>query len=293
LFYLGNSFDQLCSTLVTPSNSTGLYKWQAGNLAHELRLVPVAGTQGTPYLFGAEPNRRPIAIPDFAIMITPVTQGLWSHVMGQNPAERDEPFHPVTNVSWERVTGPDGFLQRINASPIRTAVAGGDEGLFFRLPSETEWEYAARGGPHWRDGFAFSGSNNIDEVAWYGSKFSRSRRLVCRLLGWRIGWRWAGRFRRRRPTHTHPVAAKAPNQLGLYDMCGNVWEWCQDRCCEIDSVPRDGSPCEVGSAERRLRGGCHHNWDIHCTVWFRYGIAPDSRDGCIGFRLVLARSRAF
>jgi formylglycine-generating enzyme required for sulfatase activity len=209
--------------------------------------------------------------------------------MGTNPAGRHEPRHPAIEVSWDHVTGAGGFLERINKSAILAAAAGSDARLRFRLPSETEWEYAARGGPHWTDGYRFSGSNDVDEVAWYGYRFSPARRLVCRALGWRVGWRLTGRPLRRRPTHPHDVAAKKPNQLGLHDMCGNVWEWCQDVCNDdLDAVPRDGSPCVGPGAERRLRGGCHHNWDIHCTVWFRYGITPDAHDGCIGFRLVLA-----
>jgi formylglycine-generating enzyme len=85
--------------------------------------------------------------------------------MGENPAGRDEPLWPVTHVSWEQVAGPNGFIERINSSGMLRSVAG-DDALCFRLPAETEWEYAARGGPHWRDGFRFSGSNEIDEVAW-------------------------------------------------------------------------------------------------------------------------------
>jgi formylglycine-generating enzyme required for sulfatase activity len=91
-----------------------------------------------------------------------------------------------------------------------------------------------------------------------------------------------------RPRHTHEVAQKAPNQLGLHDMSGNVWEWCQDVCTEMDSVPRDGSPWIGAGDERRLRGGSHHNWDLHCTVSWRYGITPDAHDGSIGFRLALS-----
>jgi formylglycine-generating enzyme required for sulfatase activity len=88
---------------------------------------------------------------------------------------------------------------------------------------------------------------------------------------------------------THEVATKAPNQLGIYDMSGNVWEWCQDACVDdIDQVPADGTPWLGASPERRLRGGCHTNWDLHCTVSWRYGIEPGAHDGCIGFRLVLA-----
>ncbi|MBI2950050.1 MAG: SUMF1/EgtB/PvdO family nonheme iron enzyme, partial [Verrucomicrobia bacterium] len=164
---------------------------------------------------------------------------------------RDEPRHPVTNVSWDQITGPGGFIHHINASEILRAVSGGDETLCFRLPSETEWEYAARGGRHWTDGFAFSGSSDIDKVAWYGPRFSRARRLVCRLLGWRLGWRFMGRFPRGSPTHTHPVATKAANQLGLYDMCGNVWEWCQDECIDDVTVTRSRATEHRGWAKAR------------------------------------------
>lgn len=265
------------------------YKWRAGDDEHELRLVPVPGTAGRPYPFGARANSRPIEIRDFHLMTTSVTQALWTHVMGSNPAKLDSARHPVENVSWNHITEAGGFLDRINASEILAAVAGPDPTLRFRLPSETEWEYAARGGPNWTDGLRFSGSNDIDKVAWYGPRFSRAHRLVCQILGWRLGWRLIGRFQRRRPTHTYEVATKAPNQLGLFDMCGNVWEWCQDTCVDdIEAVPRDGTPWPGPGNERRLRGGCHHNWDLHCTVWWRYGIEQDAHDGCIGFRLALA-----
>jgi formylglycine-generating enzyme len=265
------------------------YRWRAADGEHELYLVRVPGTNGTPYLFGAEPNRRPIEIRDFHIATTPVTQAFWVHVMGSNPSVRSDLRSPVENVSWDCITEAGGFLDRLDAGEIASRVLGSDRASKFRLPSEAEWEYAARGGPHWTDDFAFSGSNDPDAVAWCGPRWTRAHRLGARLLGPRLGWRILGRYSPRRPTRTHPVATKQPNQLGIYDMSGNVWEWCQDVCAEdIDAVPADASPYLGPGRERRLRGGCHHNWDLHCRVWWRYGIAPDAHDGCIGFRLVLA-----
>ena len=266
------------------------YEWRADVVGYELRLVHVPGTNGTPYEFGSGPHRRPIAIRDFHIAATPVTQALWAHVMGSNPAVRPDLRCPIENVSWDHVREQGGFLDRINSSPILAVVAGSDRTLKFRLPSETEWEYAARGGPHRHDGFTFSGSNDPDAVAWYGPRWSRTRSLGCRLLGHRLGWRIFGRRPRLRlPARTHAVGTKAPNQLGIYDMSGNVWEWCEDACVDdLSAVPTDGTPADGPGSDRRLRGGCHHNWDIHCAVSFRYGIARDAHDGCIGFRLVLA-----
>jgi formylglycine-generating enzyme required for sulfatase activity len=127
------------------------------------------------------------------------------------------------------------------------------------LPSEAEWEYAARGGPAWTDGFTYSGRNDIDEVAWYD----------------------------RNSGHTaHPVAEKAPNQLGLFDMSGNVWEWCHDHFTrDVSAIPRDSTPFAGPSERRILRGGCSHNWAIHCTVAKRYEIDAAHGDSDIGFRL--------
>jgi formylglycine-generating enzyme required for sulfatase activity len=228
----------------------------------------------------------------FFMATTPVTQALWLHIMGESPAVHPDPHCPVENVSWEQITAPDGFLNRLNASEVLLRVAAGDATFRFRLPSEAEWEYAARGGPHWRDDFAFSGSDDPDEVAWYGRRWRRSDQALVELLGWRAGWRLANRLRKLFPrrTRTHTVGEKAANQLGLFDMSGNVWEWCQDVCTgELDALPGDGRPYSGPGTERRLRGGCHHNWDLHCRVWWRYGIEPGAHDGCIGFRLVLAQ----
>jgi formylglycine-generating enzyme required for sulfatase activity len=156
------------------------------------------------------------------------------------------------------------MLSKINDSVVRSQLSSQIPlpSAVFRLPSETEWEYAARGGPRWQDGFRYSGSNDIDVVAWYDRKWG---------------------------DHTHDVAQKEPNQLGLFDMSGNVWEWCQDSFTrDVRQIPEDGSPFVSEADERVLRGGCFHNWAIHCTVFKRYEIGHRFHDGCIGFRLVLS-----
>lgn len=267
--------------------------WQGPAGTHELRLNWVPGGS---FGFGGGVPRQTITLPGFYIGITQVTQALWQHVMGENPAKHQGPLLPVENISWDHITEPNGFLERINASGFLSTVAEGDAALRFRLPSESEWEYAARGGPHWQDDFAFSGSNSPDDVAWYGPRWNRVDQALVNALGWRAGWRGTNRIRKLLPrprSHTHPVALKQPNQLGLYDMSGNVWEWCEDVLTHnVADLPADGRPFLGEGTERVLRGGCHNNWDLHCRVWWRYGIQPDAHDHCLGFRLVLTSSAA-
>ena len=236
-------------------------RWQPDRA---FELVLVQGTHGRPFAFGAQ--GVPVEIQDFYIATVPVTQDLWTHIMGSvaNPAAPQHPDLPVENVSWDEITRDGGFLDQINAPSVRANILRdiAPRTGRFRLPSETEWEYAARGGPYWRDRFRFSGSDDIDAVAWYDRKHG---------------------------DHTEPVGTKAPNQLGIQDMSGNVWEWCQDVFTrDVEQIPRDGSPFAGAGYDRVVRGGCFHNWAIHCTVSKRYELPHDYHDGCVGFRLVFS-----
>lgn len=238
-------------------------------VSNDFSMVLVQGTDGNPYSFG-EHGEHQIEIADFFVSKTLTTQALWKFIMdGADPSHFKGDGLPVEYVSFNVITEPGGFLDRINSSELAEDIrrqVPDSERLSFRLPSEAEWEYAARGGRHWRDGFRFSGSDVIDEVGWYDGNSGK---------------------------RTHPVGQLAPNQLGIYDMSGNLWEWCEDLMVRDTSlIPQDGSPYLASGNDRILRGGCHHNWAIHCTVSKRYEIIPDGADECIGFRLVLSKDGA-
>ena len=179
-------------------------------------------------------------VSDFMIGETPVTQELWQAVMGSNPSRFiGDLQRPVEMVSWDDC---QEFIKKLNQLT----------GQNFRLPTEAEWEYAARGGNRSR-GYKYSGSNDVDAVAWYG---------VC------IGGT------------THPVKTKQPNELGIYDMSGNVWEWCQDKWCGIYNSPRDSGDCV-------LRGGSWINNARYVRVSFRNYYGPGNRSSSFGLRLAL------
>ena len=176
-----------------------------------------------------------------------VTQALWQAVMGSNPSEFKGDDLPVEQVSWNDC---QEFISKLN----------GLTGKKFRLPTEAEWEYAARGGKK-NCGYQYSGSSNISDVAWYdGNSGSK----------------------------THPVGTKQANELGIYDMTGNVWEWCQDWYGSYVNSPQT-NPIGANSGSYRVcRGG---SWNIkawHCRSSYRLYGTPVNRGYSIGLRLVLS-----
>ena len=233
---------------------------RVGNV--QFRMMPVAGgvfrmgadeKQGS-WAAADEKPLHEVALSDYYIGQYPVTQGLWREVTGRNPSNNKAgDDYPVENVSWKDC---QEFIKKLND---RT-------GLAFRLPREAEWEYAARGGLKSKD-FIYSGSDNADEVAWHEGNSS---------LGF-----WKGR-------RTHPVGQKKPNELGLYDMSGNVWEWCQDWYGEYTAETQTDPAGPASGRYRVLRGGSYWGNARRCRVSLRFINDPGFRIGSFGLRLVLS-----
>ena len=133
-------------------------------------------------------------------------------------------------------------------------------GKAFRLPTEAEWEYAARGGKQSK-GYKYSGSNDINEVAWYLGNSS---------------------------SQTHPVKEKKPNELGIYDMSGNVWEWCQDSWGSYSSSPQTNPTGPTSGSDRVGRGGSWCNGAVGCRLSFRGDNDPGDASNILGLRLALS-----
>jgi formylglycine-generating enzyme required for sulfatase activity len=178
----------------------------------------------------------------------PVTQKQWGKVMGSDPSSFKGKNHPVESVSWNDV---QEFIKKLNEK---------DGTGKYRLPSESEWEYACRAGTATRYYFGDDESKLVD-YAWYG----KNSDFV-----------------------THPVGKKNPNPWGLYDMHGNVWEWCQDNWHEnYNGAPTDGSAWEDGSSsDRVIRGGGWLNSARVCWSAYRVRTEPDKRNFDQGFRLL-------
>lgn len=200
-------------------------------------------------------DERPVhnvCLSDFYIGKYEVTQGQWQKVMGRNPSHFSNCGDncPVENVSWDDI---QDFISRFNRQTGRN----------YRLPTEAEWEYAARSGGKSQK---YAGGNDVDSVAWYSSNSGGK---------------------------THPVGQKRPNGLGIYDMSGNVWEWCKDWYgSDYYSQSQRDNPTGPSSGSYRVdRGGSWVLSAAYARASYRFRYDPDDRGNSLGFRLALPRGQ--
>lgn len=216
-------------------------------------LNDFAGTSGLQNIFG------------YSMSKYEVTQELYQAVMGTNPSEFKGPKLPVENVTWYDAVYFCNELTKVtmgeeNCCYTITNIEKDDHGNItwanvtwkqdkkgYRLPTEAEWEMAARGGIKGGWDYEYSGSNSVDEIAWYGGNSNDK---------------------------THDVGTKQPNKAGFYDMSGNVWEWCWNTWTWSED-----------SSDRVFRGGSWGSYDYYCTVSYRFSSNPKFRGNDLGFRV--------
>ena len=190
-----------------------------------------------------------VTLSDYLIGETEVTQELWISVMdGDDPATNIGLNKPVGTVSWNDC---NTFITRLNQLT----------GEHFRMPTEAEWEYAARGG-RLNSGYKYSGSDNVDEVAWYCENTDNT---------------------------SQPVKQKQPNQLGIYDMSGNVHEWCSDIYELYPETAQTNPRGAENGPEHIIRGGAYLNTTNYCRVSYRFYYCPSQKSSYVGLRLAMSK----
>lgn len=219
-----------------------------------LEPAPMVLVEGGTFQMGnnsSEPDENPkhlVELPSFWIQKYEVTQQEWEKVMGENPSNFKGAKHPVENVNWKTI---HSYIKILNEKTKKN----------YRLPTEAEWEYAARGGNKSK-GYIYSGSDSLDEVGWF---FGNTVEEL------------------------HDVGLKKSNELGIFDMSGNVWEWCEDTYSEdfYKTSPKKSPLSNANIQYRVLRGGYWGNYANCCRVTNRYYSIDDGLNGNHGFRLVL------
>lgn len=193
-----------------------------------------------------EKPEHSVTLGDYYIAQTEVTQELWQTIMDNNPSSMKGSNRPVHNVSWYDCME---FIETLNTV----------SGRKFRLPTEAEWEYAARGGNRSK-GFRFAGSNNVEKVAWNAES--------------------AG-------IELYYVMQRQPNELGIFDMSGNVWEWCNDVYAPYSNKAQTNPKGPEYGDDRVLRGGSWQSSRTDCRVSSRKNAIPYDRQETYGLRLAV------
>ena len=259
-------FCPYCGTAVAePGKSAAANKMDISVNGVTFTMVLVEGgtfTMGaTSEQTGADSDEKPahqVTLSDYYIGQTEVTQALWKAVMGETPTSDGDQWGPEIglgdNYPAYYISDNDvlSFISKLNSLTGRT----------FRMPTEAEWEYAARGGNKSK-GYLYSGGNTLDNVGWYYENSS---------------------------SKTHPVAQKSANELGLYDMSGNVWEWCSDWYGSYSSLPQTNPTGPSTGSSRVLRGGSWLSKASCCRVAFRDYFSPSGLSCDWGVRLALSSS---
>ena len=248
---LMNGLSEYVGQAPQPVNSSQNLTFTVGGVSFTMVYVPggtftmgATSEQGSD-AYNDEKPAHSVTLSSYYIGETEVTQALWTAVMGSNPSRFKGDQRPVERVSWNDC---QTFISRLNAKT----------GKYFRLPTEAEWEYAARGGHS--GGSKYAGSDNINSVAWYIFNSGRE---------------------------THNVATKSPNGLGIYDMSGNVWEWCQDWYGAYSSSSQTNPKGPSNGDDRVRRGGSWYDVAWDCRVSRRDDDSPYGSDFHLGLRLAL------